>query len=320
MATKSTISAKRNAPKSPAKPAPIAAPKVPDVAPIAPEVAQAAEVSPDAAGPAPVARKPRKDAASKDAASKVSELRIALLELEGGTQSRASLSKATITEYSEQMTGGAKFPPVVAFFDGEAHWLADGFHRVHASIAIGRKKIACEVHEGSQRDAILFSASSNATHGLRRTNADKWHAVTLLLADAEWSKKADRWIADACGVSAPFIAKVRETSPTVNGLQLNPSPEGSPTVNGLQLREGRDGKERKLPAKPKEPTAVASAAPIALAVASVSTDEASALAHLESTLSTAFSAWTYAPEDFAAMLEQFASKARAQSIKAASNA
>ena len=39
--------------------------------------------------------------------------------------------------------------------------------------------------KGTQRDAILWSISANATHGLRRTNEDKRRAVTRLLQDPE---------------------------------------------------------------------------------------------------------------------------------------
>jgi hypothetical protein len=34
---------------------------------------------------------------------------------------------------------GAKFPPVVVFFDGTNHWLGDGFHRTCAAEVAGLK-------------------------------------------------------------------------------------------------------------------------------------------------------------------------------------
>jgi hypothetical protein len=52
-----------------------------------------------------------------------------------------------------------------------------------------------------QRDALLYSISSNAEHGLPRSNADKRKAVRLLLADAEWGKWSDRESARRCQVS-----------------------------------------------------------------------------------------------------------------------
>ena len=42
---------------------------------------------------------------------------------------------------------------------------------------------SCEVRTGSLRDAILHAVGANATHGLRRSNADKRRAVAILLED-----------------------------------------------------------------------------------------------------------------------------------------
>ncbi len=83
--------------------------------------------------------------------------------------------------YSEDMAAGAVFPAIVLFFDGAEYWLADGFHRREAAEAAGLEAIACDVREGGLRDTILFSVRANAAHGLRRTNADKRRAVTILL-------------------------------------------------------------------------------------------------------------------------------------------
>jgi hypothetical protein len=80
----------------------------------------------------------------------------------------------------------------------------------------GIASILADVHTGTQRDAILFSASANSLHGLRRTNADKRKAALLLLEDAEWSAWSDNAIAKQCGVSHPFVAAVRFSLETVS--------------------------------------------------------------------------------------------------------
>ncbi|HET7542016.1 MAG TPA: hypothetical protein VFK05_19220 [Polyangiaceae bacterium] len=287
--TKSSNNHKNTAPK----PAPASVAKPAKTEPEAPtkEPAPAADPAPVEVAPVEVpkpARKARKDAP----APQVTELKIALLELEGGTQSRATLNKVTIIEYAEQMTAGVEFPPVVVFFDGEAHWLADGFHRTHAAIKAGRKRIACEIHEGSQRDAILFSAGANSAHGLRRTNADKEHAVRLLLADPEWKNASDRWLADKVGVGHPFVAKVRS--------QLESDSSSSAP------RIGQDGKARALPkAKKTEQASI---------VAEVPADEATALAELQNELERRLAGWTWAPHALASLLESCATKARAQLV------
>jgi hypothetical protein len=64
--------------------------------------------------------------------------------------------------------------------------LSDGFHRVFAPRKAGLTEIAAEVRPGTQRDALVFDISANSVHGLARSNADKRHAVALVLADSEW--------------------------------------------------------------------------------------------------------------------------------------
>ena len=145
------------------------------------------------------------------------------------------VNETTAAEYAEGITNGAKLPPVVVYFDGTVYRLADGFHRCRAHELAGKSEIECHVHKGGEREARLFSVGCNAAHGLRRTSADKRHAVTLLLLDPEWTKKSDRWIADTCGVSDPFVGKVRSEVLTVS----------------TGPREGRDGKQQSA-TKPKK--------------------------------------------------------------------
>lgn len=91
----------------------------------------------------------------------------------------------------------------------EAYWLSEGFHRFAAAREAELETIACEIRPGSLRDAILHSAGANATHGLRRSNADKRRAVLILIEDEEWSKWSDREISRQCAVSHEFVRKLR---------------------------------------------------------------------------------------------------------------
>lgn len=140
------------------------------------------------------------------------------IRTDGGTQPRAVIDDAVVQDYADAMREGAKFPAVVVFKDGQDHWLADGFHRVAAAKVARLTEIAADVRPGSRRDAVLYAMGANASHGVRRTNADKRRAVTTLLKDAEWAKWSDREIARRCGVSNAFVSGVRqEASPlTVN--------------------------------------------------------------------------------------------------------
>ena len=136
------------------------------------------------------------------------------IRIDGGTQPRAELREDTITEYAEAMAGGALFPPVDVFYDGADYWLADGFHRWHAAKKLGLTDISAQVHQGTLRDAVLFSASANAAHGMRRTNEDKRRAVMRLLEDPEWGQWSDSEIAKRCAVSHVTVGRMRkEVSP-----------------------------------------------------------------------------------------------------------
>jgi hypothetical protein len=132
-------------------------------------------------------------------------LALALIEEDGGTQSRAELVQEKIAEYAEHL---AELPPVIVFYDGAKYWLADGFHRVSAAEEIGAADIEADVRQGTLRDAILFSFGVNATHGIPRSNADKRRAVERMLSDAEWGTWTQARIAETCRVSREFVSRV----------------------------------------------------------------------------------------------------------------
>jgi hypothetical protein len=183
---------------------PVAARAVTEI-PTAP--AQPSHDVPDAAAQNPV----RHDH-TKAAERKPEYLAMGLVRTDGGTQARAGINNATVDEYAEALRGGAKLPPVVLYHEksADAYWLADGFHRVHAHRSIGSVDILAVVKDGTRRDAVLHAVGANASHGLRRTNADKRRAVAMLLADELWSQWSDREIARQCAVCAPLVADVRK--------------------------------------------------------------------------------------------------------------
>ncbi|NJM67356.1 MAG: ParB N-terminal domain-containing protein [Acaryochloris sp. RU_4_1] len=133
--------------------------------------------------------------------------------MDGGTQPRFQLYDEVVAEYAEDLRQGATFPPVIVFWDEKekVYWLADGFHRVRAHEAIGTKEVRAEIHLGTRREAVLYSVGANATHGLRRTNADKYRAVERLLRDDEWSKWSNREISRRCGVSHDLVNRLRKS-------------------------------------------------------------------------------------------------------------
>ena len=135
---------------------------------------------------------------------------IALSDIQdGGAQMRVEMKPEAVREYADDMAAGAVFPPVEVYYDGSIYWLAEGYHRVEAARKLDRESIDAEVLDGGERDAILHGIGSNASHGLRRTQADKRRAVERLLRDEEWGKWSDRKIAEVARVDHKTVGKVR---------------------------------------------------------------------------------------------------------------
>jgi hypothetical protein len=132
-------------------------------------------------------------------------------------------SDEVVREYAQAMRDGDEFPPVVVFSnDGVTYHLADGFHRIkaHRLAHPDEQEINCEVRPGDCDNALLFACGANASHGHRRTVADKKKAVLRLLTVERCSQWSDRDIARQCNVSHPFVGKVRahlETLPDQDG-------------------------------------------------------------------------------------------------------
>lgn len=166
-----------------------------------------------------------------------------LIITNAGTQPRVALCPDTIAEYSEVVKAAVKaelpppFPAVTVFRTPEGKIiLADGFHRDEAYKVGKAKEILCDIHEGTVRDAILFSAGANAAHGVRRTRADKQRAVKMLLDDPEWGQWTNTMIAAACGVSEFMVRELRKPTQQPAGprktvragkeVQMNTAPIG----------------------------------------------------------------------------------------------
>lgn len=149
------------------------------------------------------------------ATNDVRNLPLTQLTADPEIQSRSVTNDDVIAEYSQRYAAGVVLPPVDVFFDGTTYRVADGFHRYAAAQLVRLHELPCVIHNGSRRDAILFATGANATHGLRRTNADKRKAVQTLLKDEEWMQWSDRVIAETCGVSHTFVANIRGELATV---------------------------------------------------------------------------------------------------------
>ncbi len=166
---------------------------------------------------------------------KLINIKIKQIRIDGGTQIREKINQRTVEEYAEDMKQGASFPPIIVFRDEDGeNWLSDGFLRVLAAAMANKNEILAEVHQGSLRDAILYSCGANATHGLRRSNKDKRNSVLRLLTDSEWTKFSNNQIAKTCGVSHTFVNKIRASLETVSSENVSTQPEMSLETNSSE--------------------------------------------------------------------------------------
>lgn len=190
-------------------------------------------------------------------APEVTRIAVSLLRRDGGTQIRAQVSIDVAKDYAQAMGRGDKFPPVRARYDGTHYWLSDGFHRVMAADLSQQIAIDTEVRPGTRRDALLDAIGANASHGYRRTNADKRQAVLTLVNDEEWSRKSDRELARIANVDVGMVGRLRPPPSVadrqtrtvtrggktfemnvdgINRERVSPAPAPVPVKGSVQLR------------------------------------------------------------------------------------
>ncbi len=177
---------------------------------------------------------------------------IARIRLDGGTQPRAALNFGVVEDYCEAMKAGAKFPPVVVFYDGTDYWLADGFHRVKAAYAANCETIECELHQGTHEDAQWHSFGANRTNGLHRTNLDKQRAVKAALRHPTGALLSDRQIAKHVGVSDQMVRDYRHEMGSTSKVLKSTKRAGADgrTIDVAKIGRAKRSTERTGSAEP----------------------------------------------------------------------
>ncbi len=182
----------------------------------------------------------------------VETIKIGDLNLTDGIQSRASINDEVVEEYASLIGAGTVFPPIRIIRDPDGTLrVVDGFHRLMAAKLAGVEEIKAEIIPGDRKMATESALRANIVHGLRRSNADKRHAVRLALS--EFSDLTSRTVAEMCGVGNHLVDEVRREM--TEGGQLGESPNSN--------RKGKDNKSypaRKPTRKSAETGSGASAA------------------------------------------------------------
>lgn len=155
----------------------------------------------------------------------VVEIPISAINKDRRTQLRIDTDGDQVENLQAAITDGDILPPVDVFAVGDGtFWIADGWHRYIAAVGLKLDTIQAVVHAGGFKEALQFALGANATHGLRRSNKDKRHAVEV--AVKEFATLSNRAIADLCHVHHSLVDDVR--------------PQLADSANS---RTGKDGKK-----------------------------------------------------------------------------
>jgi uncharacterized ParB-like nuclease family protein len=192
--------------------------------------------------------------------------RLRIDDLDLTFQARAAMDADIVDEYAEAMADHVKFPPIevreLETPQQPRYIVTDGQHRVAAAKKIGQTEIIARVVPGTLKTALLDVLKANSTHGLRRTNADKRHALEMA-----WMHRREIWpredgadpsvdvLAKACGVSRRTVIYFLSEQP----VQIAPV-DTTDNVGGSNSST-LDNVQSSTPAAPQMPTRATPAQP-----------------------------------------------------------
>jgi ParB/Sulfiredoxin domain len=124
-------------------------------------------------------------------------------------------------------TAHGTLPPIIVH--RASMRVLDGIHRLRAAQSCGHTDIEVRFFDGGDADAFVVAVTSNITHGLPLSLADRKAAATRIIAShPQWS---DRLIASLTGLAPGTIAETRRRTPD----------QHTPPADS---RLGRDGRSR----------------------------------------------------------------------------
>lgn len=189
-------------------------------------------------------------------------MKIALSNLDLALQTRAAIDEDVVQDYAALLKDGTPLPPVSVYEDAGRLYLVDGYHRVAAARLNHAAQIDAVVIQRPYADALKAALKANVTHGLRRTNADKRHALemawenrkTLFPADLKECHYAAT-LAELCGVTwrtaTNFLKEFMENFHKLDSEESSAdasAKDNAASVHAL-LREGKDRFGTPIPAR-----------------------------------------------------------------------
>jgi hypothetical protein len=87
-------------------------------------------------------------------------------------QIRSRFDRKTAERYESAMLAGSEFPPITVVVLNGAPVLVDGFHRVAAARAVGRRSLSAIVVDAKPEELRWLAAEANMKHGLPLRKAE----------------------------------------------------------------------------------------------------------------------------------------------------
>jgi hypothetical protein len=177
------------------------------------------------------------------------KINILNIRIDGGTQPRQEINYDVVKDYAELMRDGVTFPPVTVYFDGAEYWLADGFHRYHATKANATATIEAEVVTGSVDDAEEYSFTANGGRGNDLTKEDKKAIIRRMLLKERYAGWSQERIAKHVHVSAMFVSRVKAS------MEIKDEPKTKKFIkDGVEKEMNVSNIGKKAKEKPTKPT------------------------------------------------------------------
>jgi ParB-like nuclease domain len=180
----------------------------------------------------------------------VTRLQIAQIKIDRTLHARDNYSETTIDDYVGLDALGVVLPPItIIWIETENQYvLIDGHHRLEARKQVGDTEIDVIVVKGNRTDAIKLAATSNISHGLPRTHADKRKAIKMLLEDGVLASFSNRRIAEMLQVHHETVGTVRHELEDIG------------TIPQQKIRTSKNGDQRGVKSVDTPATEIASSA------------------------------------------------------------
>lgn len=153
-------------------------------------------------------------------------IKISDIEIRENLQVRAEMNDDVVDEYAQHLDEGGELDPIDVFENepaknGESpkppYVGADLRHRLAAYIKAERTKIPAFIHIGEEFEALELAIYKNAHHGHPMDRRSKYRAVKLALENVQLRRRKNKQLAQMCGVSPTFIARMRDGKVRVEG-------------------------------------------------------------------------------------------------------